>query len=66
MQHFWLSLLWVSLLICSRRLPFKRRHAETGVTRKAVCLRLKARGGPHATPERARRKGKRPVTGKPG
>ena len=42
MKHLWLSPLWVSPLICSRRLPFQRRHAETGITRKAVCLRLKA------------------------
>ena len=28
MQHFWLSPLWVSLLKCSRRLSFQRRHAE--------------------------------------
>ena len=31
MQHFWLSPLWVSLLKCSRRLSFQRRHAETRI-----------------------------------
>ena len=43
--YFWLSPFWASPLVCGRLLSFQRRHAETGVTRKAVYLRMKARGG---------------------